>query len=385
MKVKNIIMSIISFILSLVLLFFFYYIYKLNMIPNKILILVYGIMFVIQVVGIFLLYRKVVCNVIGIILLLLNFGVCTFGIINIKNINDTMSSIEETSEKEFYDLIVTSKGVYKDVKSLEGKTVGVLESTSENYDLSIKELNKKVKVNIKSYTDVNLMFNDLKEGKIDAILINTNNRALLEENIKGFKESITVLDTISIKIVKEKIEFNKKHEPFNVIVSGIDTYGSINYVSRSDVNIVMSVNPRVNKIMLTHIPRDMHVQLHGRKGLKDKLTHSGIYGVDMTRNTIADFLNISIPYYVRVNFSSVEEIVDAIGGIDIDNEYEFSEYGTTFPKGKLHLNGKKALIYARLRHTLPRGDVDRGIHQEVILDAIIQKVSTSKEILKNYN
>nr|MCR5787885.1 LCP family protein [Bacilli bacterium] len=161
-------------------------------------------------------------------------------------------------------------------------------------------------------------------------------------------------------------------------------YGSINSVSRSDVNIILSVNPEKGKIIITSIPRDYYVKLH-KNGEYDKLTHAGIYGVEESVSTIEDLLGIDINYYVKVNFTSLVKFVDTIDGIDVDSKYAFkSDDGYSYNVGKNHLNGKKALSFARERHALPKGDKSRGENHQAILTGIINKVS-NKSILVKYN
>ena len=167
-------------------------------------------------------------------------------------------------------------------------------------------LKKNVDIKDKKYINVNDIVNDLSEGKVDSLLINSNNKELLDENVKTFKDNTKVIDKISIDVIKQREkDYKNTYGPFNILISGIDTDGNISKVSRSDVNIVVSVNQNTHKILLTSIQRDMYVQLHGTDGLKDKLTHAGWYGIDMSRTTIEDFLNIEIPYYIRINFDSV--------------------------------------------------------------------------------
>ena len=194
---------------------------------------------------------------------------------------------------------------------------------------------------------------------------------------------------LSINIVKqenknEEKEYENKNGSFNILISGIDTYGNISNVSRSDVNIIMTVNPNTHKVLLTSVQRDMYVQLHGTTGLKDKLTHAGLYGIDMYRQNIEDFLDVDIPYYIRVNFDSVVKLVDAIGGVDIYNDIAFKRYSLYFPKGNIHLNGKEVKEYSRERMLMPNGDWTRGEHQKTVITAIIKKITNSKELLTNY-
>lgn len=179
------------------------------------------------------------------------------------------------------------------------------------------------------------------------------------------------------------------NDSFNIYISGIDTYGEISTVSRSDVNIIITVNPRTHTILLTTVPRDYEVKLHGTSDtdLKDKLTHAGLYGIDMSIKTIEDLLNINIDYYVRINFDSTIKFIDAIGGVEVTPDATFykPKYNCYFQEGvTIHLNGGCALTYARERKVYGLGDLHRIENQQDILTAVIEKLTTSKALLTNY-
>ncbi len=175
------------------------------------------------------------------------------------------------------------------------------------------------------------------------------------------------------------------NEPFVFYVSGIDTYGDIETVSRSDVNLVLAVNPKTHKILITNVPRDTYLPIAGGGNNEgDKLTHAGIYGVNSSVQTLENFLDVPINYYGRVNFTSVLELVDALGGVTVDNPREFSSHlGYSFPAGEITLNGEEALVFSRERYNLQDGDSDRGKNQQRVLTGIIRKL-TSPAILTNF-
>ena len=176
-------------------------------------------------------------------------------------------------------------------------------------------------------------------------------------------------------------------EVFNIYVSGIDTYGPISSVSRSDVNIIMTVNRKTKKVLLTTTPRDAYVPIaDGGLNQPDKLTHAGIYGVDASVHTLENLYGIDLNYYVRLNFTSFLKLIDLLGGIDIENDQEFTSlHGNYhFPVGKVHLNSDQALGFVRERYSLNGGDNDRGKNQEKVIAAVIKKL-TSTDALKNYN
>jgi LCP family protein required for cell wall assembly len=197
-------------------------------------------------------------------------------------------------------------------------------------------------------------------------------------------DSVTLLShmTNDSSVTKSKVSTT---QPFNLYISGIDTYGDITTVSRSDVNIIASINPQTKQILLTTVPRDAYVRIAGGGNNEyDKLTHAGIYGVSSSMQTLAQLMDIELSTYARINFTSLISIVDKIGGIDVSNPITFkTDSGQVFTKGMLHLNGKDALTFSRERHNLEGGDNDRGMNQQRVIAAIITKLS-SPQILKHY-
>ena len=395
MKKINALVKIFSILFDISLIFLLINIYKLNVIPNKYLLIIFTLIillgFSITLISIKVKDKKV--NImLNIILLLLIVGSIVLSYYIIKTDN-FFSSLEEVKEEQLYYVVVKKNSDYKKLDDLNDKKMAIFENQSNNYKKVLNEVKDSIKVKDKKYTNVNTIVKDLLDGNVDSLLINSNNKVLLDENVKSFKDNTKVIAKLSIKLSKqedkkedseEKSEKVTDNGSFNVLISGIDTYGSINRVSRSDVNIVVTVNPNTHKILLTSIQRDMYVQLHGTTGTKDKLTHAGIYGINMSRQTIEDFLDIDIPYYVRVNFDSVIKLVDTIGGVDIYNDVAFRGGSRYFEQGNIHLNGKQALEYARERKKMPNGDWTRGEHQKVIITAIINKIANSKELLTNY-
>ena len=252
--------------------------------------------------------------------------------------------------------------------------------------VTIEELKEKQKIYNEEYESILELVTNLLEKKVQAILINENYIDIIDETTKDFKDKIKVIDTLSIKSIKEKKELEKELKKlgnFNIYISGIDTYGEISTVSRSDVNIIATIDMKNNKILLTNTPRDYYVQLHGTTGTKDKLTHAGVYGIDMSMQTLEDLYNTKIDYYVRVNFNSLIKLVDAIGGVDIYSDAAFTPNANKrvyINYGWNHLNGTEALAYARERYAYMEGDRHRGQNQQQVIEAIIKKVTESNDI-----
>jgi len=170
-------------------------------------------------------------------------------------------------------------------------------------------------------------------------------------------------------------------KPYTIYISGIDSYGEVDTVSRSDVNILAVVNPKDNKVLLVNTPRDYYVQLHGTTGVRDKLTHAGIYGIDMSKNTLQDLYGTKVDYTVRINFSSLLKLVDAAGGINVYSDYTFKAGGYSFVQGYNTLDSKQALVFARERYAFADGDRQRGKHQQRVIEALITKLSQPRVLL----
>ena len=192
----------------------------------------------------------------------------------------------------------------------------------------------------------------------------------------------------SITGAKGADSVNVTKESFNVLITGIDTEGPIDEKSRSDVNMIATVNPVSKQILLTSLPRDYYVCIDGKPGHEDKLTHSGLYGAMCTAETVESFMDIDINYYVKVNYSTVISLVDALGGIDVDSDYDFYFTPDTsyhFNKGPNHLNGDSTLKFARERHSFPDGDLQRNRDQQKVLKAIIEKLTSNRRMVTKYS
>ncbi|TDP60493.1 LCP family protein [Aminicella lysinilytica] len=207
----------------------------------------------------------------------------------------------------------------------------------------------------------------------------------LYKTVKFFSK-ITKINTADSSLAKR---VSVTDDSYNIYISGIDITGNIDTVSRSDVNMIVTVNPKTHKILLTSIPRDYLIKLPSANYASDKLTHTGAYGIDDTLGAVEDLLGIDMNYYVKVNYSTVLKLVDSIGGIDVNSDYTFTTSGMksiyTFNKGMNHLNGKQALAFARERHSFPDGDIQRNKNQQKVMQAVLKKVSSSKTLIMKYS
>ena len=171
-------------------------------------------------------------------------------------------------------------------------------------------------------------------------------------------------------------------EPFVIYLSGVDTRGELTENARSDVNILAAVNPVTKRVALVNTPRDYYVDLAGTSS-KDKLTHAGLYGVETSMETLGNLYGVNVDHYIRINFAGFISIIDALGGVDVYSDQAFTSVGspgyydpTTFAEGWNHLDGKSALAFARERHAFASGDIQRGINQMKVIDAMLNKIKS---------
>lgn len=260
-------------------------------------------------------------------------------------------------------------------------------SDRANTDEAIQKINDYLgqPIEVQEYDTYQDMLDALLSGEVDAMIMNEAYEAITEQHNADFDTLTRILYSVEIRKTLS-LSANKKDitdTTFTLYISGIDTYGPVSTVSRSDVNILVTVNPKTHQILLTNIPRDYYVTLHTYQA-KDKLTHAGIYGIEESIATLEDLIGIDVDYYARVNFSSVEEIVDALGGITVDNPQYFTTGQYDFPAGQLYLDGSQALSFSRERYSFAGGDRERGKNQQRVIVGMINKM-TSSAILTNYS
>ncbi|AUW23500.1 LCP family protein [Streptococcus suis] len=229
-------------------------------------------------------------------------------------------------------------------------------------------------------------YQSMLNGVSQAMVFNGVFTNILENEDPGFSSKVKKIYSFKVTQTVETATKQVSGDSFNIYISGIDAYGPISTVSRSDVNIIMTVNRATHKILLTTTPRDSYVAIaDGGQNQYDKLTHAGIYGVNASVHTLENLYGIDISNYVRLNFISFLQLIDLVGGIDVYNDQEFTSlHGNYhFPVGQVHLNSDQALGFVRERYSLTGGDNDRGKNQEKVIAALIKKMSTP-ENLKNY-
>lgn len=310
---------------------------------------------------------------------------------------------QAAKSKNTVSLIVMAESTKTDVQDINGSKIGVLKNI--NKEGTKKSLNDISKQNIgystEKFDNVPAMLQALYEGEVDAIILNEAYRSNVSEieNYGNFNNET--------KVIHQTVYYTKEannslavsditSKPFTILITGNDSFGALDEVSRSDVNMIVTINPLTSTILMTSIPRDAFVtevcdDYACNYGVEDKLTHTGIYGADTTKDTLENLLDIDINYIFRVNFSSMIDIVDALGGIDIDvaegmavSRFYSDSTLEGVHEGQNHLNGKRALAYSRERKAYLDGDVQRARNQQQVLQAMFKKAS-SPEIITKYS
>lgn len=318
----------------------------------------------------------------------------------------TLNTVTEQSakSKNTVSLIVMAESTKSDVQDINGSKIGVLKNI--NKEGTKKSLNDISKQNIgystEKFDNVPAMLQALYEGQVDAIILNEAYRSNVSEieNYGNFNNET--------KVIHQTVYYTKEannslavsditSKPFTILITGNDSFGTLDEVSRSDVNMIVTINPLTSTILMTSIPRDAFVtevcdDYACNYGVEDKLTHTGIYGADTTKDTLENLLDIDINYIFRVNFSSMIDIVDALGGIDIDvaegmavSRFYSDSTLEGVHEGQNHLNGKRALAYSRERKAYLDGDVQRARNQQQVLQAMFKKASSPEVITKYSN
>lgn len=293
----------------------------------------------------------------------------------------------ERAEMGIYVRVDDPAEELKDVKNYNFGTLGTMDA--EATELAVEEINTTLGTVITTtdYKSLTEMMNGLlKEKEVGVIILNKSFLEILDETEGHEKDSTKIreIHSLTIKDSETSGEAVKQYrEVFTMYISGIDCYGSINRRSRSDVNIIATVNVKTGQVLLVSTPRDYYIPLSVSNGSPDKLTHAGIYGIEVSKDTLGMLYDMEIDYYFRVNFDGFEEIIDALGGIEVDSKYDFSSGEYHYTQGKNTLDGKAALAFSRERYKLPAGDRGRGENQMAVINGVIKKAASSA-MLKNY-
>lgn len=361
-------------------------IWNSGLVPTKYLVAIIIILLILFGVTFGLQYVKNKVYIVGIVLSIILSILQAIGIVYMLKADKLMADVGGANYKTDNMIVVIKKdnpaSNLMDASMYRFGTQTAVDQ--ENTQIMVDNINTSLgrEVKIEQYATVQELANALLEGRVDAAIYNQALDGLITDAIEDYSEQVRVLYQYGIEteIEQENVDVE---EPFNVYISGIDVDGPITTNSRSDVNIIMTVNPNTKKILLTTTPRDYYVQIPDISGeQRDKLTHAGIYGVDASMRTLEQLYGIDISYYARVNFSSLVKIVDTLGGVDVDSDFDFDAQGYHFQKGINHLDGKQALAFSRERYSFEDGDNQRGKDQQKVLTAILNK-AMSPAILAN--
>ena len=306
-----------------------------------------------------------------------------FGFKQMIDITNRMNQTAAFSEVEM-SIVVPKNSDIKDVNQLT-TVQAPTKVDKNNVDTLMSALKKDKKVDVKvddvaSYQEA---YDNLKSDKSKAMVLSGSYASLLESVDSNYASNLKTIYTYKIKKKNNNSAKQVDSKVFNIYISGIDTYGSISTVSRSDVNIIMTVNMNTHKILLTTTPRDAYVKIPGGGADQyDKLTHAGIYGVETSEKTLENLYGIKIDYYARINFTSFLKLIDQLGGVTVHNDQAFTSlHGKfDFPVGDIQMNSEQALGFVRERYSLNGGDNDRGKNQEKVISAIVNKLASLNSV-----
>lgn len=399
-KVIGIVLCAIQFITSCI---FIGAVMKLNMLPDKyvaaggvVLFVLFGVILAGQILS-----KK--HGIIGKILSVILTGVLIVASLFVFKASSTVT--EMTGAEVKLDSMVVAVLVddeAEDILDATDYTFGVqgteeVEGLEGHAATMVEEIESQVGTSIKTieYTNLSDQITALQNNEVQAIIYNEAYLEIIEDEEPGITDTLKVIYEYGIEVAVEVTVAAEpvlvSQEPFSVYISGIDVYGSITTNSRSDVNIIATVNPETHQVLLVTTPRDYYVILPGVTGSsKDKLTHAGIYGVDVSMATLEAVYDIELDFYARVNFTSLINMVDALGGISV---YSSESFTTTAHEGIVvdvvegynYFTGTEALMFARERYNVSGGDFQRGENQLEVIKGMIEKVTSPSIITSAYD
>ena len=379
----NIGLTILYAILALVLLFTMF---NYNFLSFRFLNIIITIgLLVVLAISIFLQKTKKSPLVTTVVLVIFSL-VSLVGIFGFKQMIDITNRMNQTaafSEVEM-SIVVPKESDIKDVSQLTSVQAPTkVDKNNIETLMSALKKDKKVDVKVDDVASYQEAYDNLKSGKSKAMVLSGSYASLLESVDSNYASNLKTIYTYKIKKKNSNSAKQVDSKVFNIYISGIDTYGSISTVSRSDVNIIMTVNMNTHKILLTTTPRDAYVKIPGGGADQyDKLTHAGIYGVETSEQTLENLYGIKIDYYARINFTSFLKLIDQLGGVTVHNDQAFTSlHGKfDFPVGDIQMNSEQALGFVRERYSLDGGDNDRGKNQEKVISAIVNKLASLKSV-----
>lgn len=293
--------------------------------------------------------------------------------------------------RDFYVIAEKNDSKYNKLTDISGAKVFGVNDGQEGLKEAFNKIKDRYSASAGYYEDISSLGDGLLNRDCRLILFSERDKSAMQQISPDFKSRTKVIGKIRIKIKDKAIAKRKnlKTDSYNVLISGIDHDKNIDEEGRSDVNMLVTVNPKTKNVLLTSIPRDYRVKLKKFGNAEDKITHTGLYGADCTVDAVEELLDVDVNYYVKVNFATVRELVDAIGGIDVYSDKEISlDVGGgrihKYIQGINHVSGEEALAFARERDSYESGDIHRNMNQQAVMKAIIEKATSSTTILNKY-
>lgn len=381
------------FYILVTIVFFSFFVY-MDVLAMKYVCMAAGLIVVILILTFPALFFKRFKNsrrIISLIISIALIGAYGAGIVYINGTIDFMDKVTTVKEQtEPYYVLAKADSAYDGAESVRGKTVQTFLTNEINYSEAKNMLQEETGVDYEMIEDLSALASGVLDETYELIFISEAHYTTMCSENTNFKEGSKIIHTVKVPIEVANIakDVNVTEDSFNIYVSGLDTEGAIDVVSRSDVNMIVTVNPKAHKVLLTSIPRDYYLELPNTDGAKDKLTHTGVHGINETVAAIEKLTGLDMNYYVKVNYTTVTSLVDAIGGIDVESDYTFVTHGMgvyyEFYEGSNYLDGARALAFARERKSFSDGDLQRNKNQQKVLEGILKKALSSTTILTRY-
>lgn len=411
-KVYKVIAILLSIVMIVLMAIFAYQLIKMDILPQNLfipVILIFVLISLILILWINLMAHGVVSKVFAMIFVLLytvSMGIGNFYVYKTDGFMQKVTDHKIGDVKNTVSIIVMDDSNIKDLSSLKGKKVGRLNNVDKvGTNKLLKSVKKKKGSNYfktKKFDGALSEVEALYNGEIDAMILNESYRGNVTsvEEYEHFSTETRVVYSTSYYTTKKNdslVVSDITKNPFTILISGNDTTGDVSELSRSDVNMLVTINPKTSTILLTSMSRDTYVETvcdadgdtACPEGQMDKITHTGIYGLNTTRQTVEKFYDLKVNYSFRVNFTSVIDVVDALDGIDLNVEEGeqcdlfWANMKPGLPVGMHHVDGETALAFARERKAYVDGDYQRVRNQQKVMQAIINRAISSSALV-NY-
>lgn len=375
---------------------------NMNMVPAKFFAGIGLIMLILIVIVEILVWSTdgKIRFIVGVLLAAVFAAVFILGSIYVYKTHSTLANISGVNTE------VTEVGIYvraddtaDSIAATADYVYGVLTDLDrENSDKAIQEVDAETgkSVQVQEYAGLTELVDGLLNGQTGAIVLNSAYLSVIEE-MNGYSDVSSKIKELTVKQVETTIEPQETADSavestnngsvYTIFISGIDSRSGLVAKSRSDSNIIATINTNTKQVLLVSTPRDYFVPLSISGGQRDKLTHAGIYGINVCMDTLGMLYDEDINYYFRINFAGFEQLIDALGGVTVDSDYDFDSknvIGYHYNKGENFLNGEQALVFSRERYAFSEGDRQRGKNQMAVIKGVINK-ALSPELLKNYS